>query len=377
MKIALMKIGSRIANNKRLDNVAMQEIFSIANTLTYTDNTVDIFSFVSEKDDPYKNIVFKDLRNEFPKKENYDCIIVLNGTANFFSGQENELQILTYNAISQFDGTVFYIITDANLLFRQIDTFVDSKEWGQKYKDKNLSIQSNKVYCIFQYSDSKQIQNNIQSFVNAKNGKTVDCIDTISFPFQHFLLFSDAKCNLSFNENFDIDLIYLGYNKPKRIPTLVKYFFDLPNDIKAEISFGKNNLKQFESYQYETSPTFIKQVKYREYFKQLQKSLSTVIIGDVQCKYDGIAARVYESIGINIVFIDKMYDPNFKIFKHDKLREFCYIDNKNDLIKRIRYLKQNTHIIKKIINLQVEDTKICKDEYAKRLHTIIKERINV
>lgn len=369
MRIALIRPRGRIANNKRLDTVVKYEIFSIVNMLAFKGIKTDIFSSISKTDEPYKDVIFKDLRYEMPSSDKYDALIVFNSSSLFFAGSENKLQILNYIAINKFDGKIFYFLNDTLALFKQIDKFVSLKEWGKKYNIEDLVIDDTKkqLYCISQYTDT----NKIQELIN-KQSNTIKFQKIIPFPFEHFLLFTDVKDDDVINTDFKTDLMYLGYNKPQRIPSLINFYFDIPEDISVTISFGKNKLSQFKNYNIKRFPTFTKYVKYTEYIKQLKTAMSTVIIGDLQQKYDARAARVYESIGINVVFVDVDYDTQMKIFKNDKLRKFCYIRNKDELITRIRYLKNNRHLIQKIIDAQVKDTCIDKNEYAEQFINILK-----
>ena len=78
------------------------------------------------------------------------------------------------------------------------------------------------------------------------------------------------------------------------------------------------------------------------------------------------------TISSNIVFIDESYDKNKRVFSNKFLRDICYVDNKCDIINKIRYIKSKPVLREEIINLQREDTKLDIKEYENNLTQLIR-----
>lgn len=104
----------------------------------------------------------------------------------------------------------------------------------------------------------------------------------------------------------------------------------------------------------------------------MNQAIATVIIGDkIYKKQSDLAQRIYESILSNVVtLIDSSYDFEKRTFKDSLLRDFCYVSSAGDVISRLEKLKDNA-FRKKIVDLQIEDTKIDINLYCRGLYEIL------
>lgn len=374
MKVALIKLGSRIAISSRATSGGTGEALSIIKMLTNSNVNVDVYTEILSKDEidnldfNIYNIedTYKDINNK-----NYNALIVLNGNVNYFGGVDSPPQTLNYYIINNFKGKVFYILCDCNLILKQVWKSIENKNWANNYKKDDINITRNDIIYISQPRDIIKLKNKL-----SKLDIIID--DIIHYPFEKFPLVTSEY--LQINPEYKYDISYGGtFRGGKREKDMIKFYFDYPEDIKVEM-FGKITESNFNKKLIENLrlPDFNKAVPYNEFNSKMSDSLATIIIGDPLYKQlDDLAQRIYESILVgNIVFIDSSYDYNKRVFKNEELIKFNYVSNKEEVIDRIRLLKEDKDLRNHIIELQRQDTKIDINKYCNDFVNIIKEKID-
>lgn len=374
MKVALIKLGSRIAISSRATSGGTGEALSIIKMLTNSNVNVDVYTEILSKDEidnldfNIYNIedTYKDINNK-----NYNALIVLNGNVNYFGGVDSPPQTLNYYIINNFEGKVFYILCDCNLVLKQVWKSIENKNWANNYKKDDINITRNDIIYISQPRDIIKLKNKL-----SKLDIIID--DIIHYPFEKFPLVTSEY--LQINPEYKYDISYGGtFRGGKREKDMIKFYFDYPEDIKVEM-FGKITESNFNKKLIENLrlPDFNKAVPYNEFNNKMSDSLATIIIGDPLYKQlDDLAQRIYESILVgNIVFIDSSYDYNKRVFKNEELIKFNYVSNKEEVIDRIRLLKEDKDLRNHIIELQRQDTKIDINKYCNDFVNIIKEKID-
>ena len=374
MKVALIKLGSRIAISSRATSGGTGEALSIIKMLTNSNVNVDVYTEILSKDEidnldfNIYNIedTYKDINNK-----NYNALIVLNGNVNYFGGVDSPPQTLNYYIINNFKGKVFYILCDCNLILKQVWKSIENKNWVNNYKKDDINITRNDIIYISQPRDIIKLKNKL-----SKLDIIID--DIIHYPFEKFPLVTSEY--LQINPEYKYDISYGGtFRGGKREKDMIKFYFDYPEDIKVEM-FGKITESNFNKKLIENLrlPDFNKAVPYNEFNNKMSDSLATIIIGDPLYKQlDDLAQRIYESILVgNIVFIDSSYDYNKRVFKNEELIKFNYVSNKEEVIDRIRLLKEDKDLRNHIIELQRQDTKIDINKYCNDFVNIIKEKID-
>jgi len=374
MKVAVIKLGSRIAISSRGTSGGTGEALSIIKMLTNAKVDVDVYTEILSKDEindldfNIYNIedTYKDINNK-----DYNALIVLNGNVNYFGGVDSPSQTLNYYIINNFKGKIFYILCDCNLLLKQVWKSIENKDWVNNYKKDDINITRNDIIYISQPRDISKLKNKL-----SKLDIIID--DIIHYPFEKFPLVTSEY--LQINPKYEYDISYGGtFRGGKREKDMVKFYFDYPEDIKVEM-FGKITESNFNKDLIKDLrlPIFNKAVPYNEFNNKMSNSLATIIIGDPLYKQlDDLAQRIYESILVgNIVFIDSSYDYNKRVFKNEELIKFNYVSNKEEVIDRIRLLKENEELRNHIIELQRQDTEIDINKYCNDFVNIIKEKIN-
>ena len=366
MKIAVIKLGSRIAIGSSGTSGGTGEALSVIQCLTTAGAEVTAYTKVLSKDSASSTFLVKDLIDNFDDINKNDVLVVLNGNVTYFGGQDDPYQTNNYKAINHFKGKVFYILCDINLVLKQIWNSIEKKEWADKYKKEDIYITRDDIVYVSQ-------PRNTDFVLDKARRQGVNVKEAIHFPFEKFPLVT-MKRPLPFNESPIKDISYGGtFRGGKREDDMVKFYFGYPEEVKIEM-FGKLSEKDFNPKKTDglRPPEFNGSVAYDEFPKRMNKAKSTIIIGDKEYKKaDDLAQRIYECIlSRNIVFIDSSYDFNKRVFKNEKLKKFCYVNNREDVIKRLSLISEKDRLA--ITEKQIEDTRIDVNEYCNELLNILK-----
>ena len=161
MKIAVLKLGARIAISSRGTSGGTGEVLSIIKMLTTAGCEVEAFTKILAKDEKPTDFSVLPIDQYYDKinDRNYDCLIVLNGSVNFFGGAEDREQILNYYIINNFKGNVFYVLCDPNLMLRQIWPSVAAKPWASNYQQKDIEIVRDDT-CVLRRTNTKDNKEN-------------------------------------------------------------------------------------------------------------------------------------------------------------------------------------------------------------------------
>ena len=366
MKVAVLKLGARIAISSTGTSGGTGETLSIINMLTTSGCEVDAYTKVIDKDITPSDFNVYNIEDtyDYITADNYDCLVVLNGNVNFFGGAEDRTQILNYVVINSFAGKVFYILCDPNLMLSQIWPSISSKSWASKYNKSDIEIVRDDIVYISQPRNVEKVH----SIAN----KSVSIANVIHYPFEKFPLLTTEPMN--FNENAEYDLLYGGtFRGGKREKDMIMFYFGLDNynvtmfgNIKeSNFKLNKQNL---------TPPKFEEPVSYDDFTDKMNKSIATVIIGDKLYKeLNDLAQRIYESINAgNIVLIDSTYDYDKLVFSNPELRKFNYVYTRNDVMDRLDKL-HDVEFRKHIYELQKSDINFNKIEYSNGFRKLLED----
>lgn len=344
-KIAVIKLGGRITYN-RMSAVGGEAVSLIK--LLNEDFEVHAFTKVLDLDAKFDfDFMIHDIEEEFEQINNmgFSKLIIINGNVNFFGGAEDRAQILNYHIINHFKGKLFYFLCDPYLGLKQIWKSIEKKEWGENYKLEDIYITRGDIICLHQPYDTYETQ-----AILCKDD--VKYKELIHFPFEYFpLIYKNEFDNRQYSIP-EIDLIYGGtIRSGRREKKLLKYYFNYPKDISVEL-FGNIKLEHFKKMNVGVAwnlPEFTKGVDYMEFVQKMSTSLVTVGITDEWSEGTNYTQRIYETLMSScILLLDEDFDPKRKLFDND----FFYVKDKDDVIKRIRALKQYKGTREKLLAIQ-------------------------
>ena len=368
MKVAVIKLGSRISVSSTGTSGGTGETLSIIKILTTAGVDVDAYTKVLSKDETPKDFKVYNIEDEYTNinSREYDALIILNGNVNYFGGVDDPAQTLNYHVINHFEGKVFYVMCDCNLLLKQIWPGVKKKKWGNNYKEEDILITRDDIVYISQARFTHKVKEKAKKYAPIK--------DVVYFPFEKFPLLTMKE--FPFNENTSYDLLYGGtFRGGRREDDMIKYYFGYDSQFKVEM-FGNISLDNFDFKKIENKrqPEFGKSVEYDKFGEKMAEANATVIIGDPLYKSWGdLAQRIYESIIIgNVVLIDSSYDFQKKVFSNDELKKFCYVSSVKEVEDRLLKIRDR-NFRKHIVDLQRADTYVNIELYSKGLRKIIEE----
>ena len=384
MKVALIKLGCRFSLNSKSKTGGVQEAISIIDMLTTSGIQVDVYDKILNGDAPSNNKLLNiysidkvesglfddDLPYyETVNDQGYDALIVLNGNVTYFGGEDRPHETKKLIILNEFKGKVFYIIGDFNLILKNNERSLLAKPWIHNYDGHKLSTDRDDIIYISQGKNVEKLFNDIN---NSSSKNTVHVKEVRYFPIEKFPWFTLE--NASFNESPEFDIIYGGnFRGGRREDDMIKYLFDYDESIKVkvfgEISEDRFNEKKIKDLR---KPLFVsKSYDYLTYCNELRKSKSIVIIGDGKDKlYNKAAARVFESVRMGLVlFIDESLDPNKTIFKNEELREFCYVNSREDIEERLKILSNEYR--EYLVDLERKDLDVSYIEYCKEFRELL------
>ena len=101
MKIAVVKLGARVSYSSQGTSGGTGEAISIINMLkSHADVTV--FTKILKKDKNPDDVTFVDIEDDC-NTANFDALVVINGSVNFFGGAEDWHQIMNYKIINIYE----------------------------------------------------------------------------------------------------------------------------------------------------------------------------------------------------------------------------------------------------------------------------------
>lgn len=347
MKVAVIKLGSRISFNANDTSGANGEARSICKMLRLGGAEVHIYTKILKKDTLVPDYVWHNI-SDGVQTTHYDALVVLNGNVNFFGGAEDAEQLMNYVYINSFHGPIFYLLCDPELTLKQVWSSVSKKSWVGNWKESELSIKRDDIVYLSQPRDVKMVLEDLK-----KNEVIPQQI--IHFPFEQFPCLNES---IGFNPNPTVDLSYGGTMRGgKRAKKMIKFYFGHPEDISVEM-FGKIEAKDFEDRLIAglRQPTFSGPVRYDEMLPKMNQAMCHCVIGDPWYeKINDMAQRAYESIWSSVItFIDSDLDGMRRVYGRDKnLADFLYVSDRAELSEKIQLIKADPRMRKQLLEDQI------------------------
>lgn len=367
MKVAVIKLGSRISFNANDTSGANGEARSICKMLKLGGADVHIFTKILKKDNLVADYRWHNIEEDHMTLGTFDALVVLNGNVNFFGGAEDKEQLLNYKMINHFYGPVFYLLCDPELTLKQVWPSVSKKSWANNWTEQMLGITRKDIIYISQPYDVEKVLGDLK-----KNEVVPSRI--VHFPFEKFPCLNEQ---LPFNPNPEVDLSYGGTMRGgKREKKMIKYYFGHPDDITVEM-FGKIEEKDFNLSKFGSPrpPAFTGPVKYDEMLPKMNCAMAHCVIGDPWYEQiNDIPQRLYESIWSSVItFVDADMDKLRRVYGVDKnLADFLYVNDRQELSEKIQLLKNDPTIRKQILQDQIKAVGFNAKEYSESFVNLIK-----
>jgi len=368
MKVAVIKLGSRISFNANDTSGANGEARSICKMLKLGGADVHIFTKILKKDNLVADYHWHNIEEDHMMLGAFDALVVLNGNVNFFGGAEDKEQLLNYKIINNFYGPVFYLLCDPELTLKQVWPSVSKKSWASNWTEQMLGITRKDIIYVSQPYDVEKVLGDLK-----KNEVIPSKI--VHFPFEKFPCLNSR---IPFNSTPEVDLSYGGTMRGgKREKKMIKYYFGHPDDITVEM-FGKISQEDFDLVKFSSPrpPIFTGPVKYDEMLPKMNRAMAHCVIGDPWYEQiNDIPQRLYESIWSSVItFVDADMDKLRRVYGVDKnLADFLYVNDRQELSEKIQLLKNDPTIRKQILQDQIKAVGFDSKAYCESFVNLIKD----
>lgn len=372
MIIGVVKLGARISFSSQGTSGGTGETLSIINMLCGAENVNPIvFTKILQKDVNPPNIEFRDILENTDNTGDLDCLIVLNGTVQFYGGAEDPYQLANYHIINNFKGPVFYILCDPELTFKQVWPSVSKKEWGNKYNQSDIEVKRSDIFYVCQPFNTEKVKNAL-----GKNEIT-NIRGFAHYPFEKFPFLNTPQ---KFNKEPMTHLSYGGTMRGgKRAKKMVKYYFGWPEDVTVEM-FGKIDLSDFNHKLIQGDvrpPIFTGPVQYDKMLHKMNQSMSHIVIGDPWYEeISDIPQRAAESIIAGCVtFIDSDIDKERRFYCNKDLIDFLYVNSREDVEDKLRLLMYDVQARKDILEEQIKAINFNSKDYCNGFIEILRDNL--
>ena len=319
----------------------------------------------------------EDMEKFFNEKK-FDYMLIINGSINCFGGAEDAMvpDLCIYRMMHYFPGKIFYCQCDLalNLLF-DVYGYISGKPWASKYNKDEYDISNKDITMITQAHD---LDAHLDE-VNKPKMYQFKRDQLKNFHFEKYPVIMPFA-HVERNASPTYDLGYGGTLRGgRRIKKLVKYYFGYPKEISVNL-YGKLDDPKLLEHAKKVHgddvvlPTFGTICNFVDNGKVLNQSLATIVIGDeIFERTQTVQQRAYQAMCANVVtFIDEDLDKKKEVFGHDEfLRKFMYVNNRDDVEKRILGIKKKPELIDYILKKQNEIISFNVDNWANDLANVI------
>jgi len=299
MKLAIAKIGATITFSANNSSAANADILYFLRQLEIDNHDITIITHKTRNTKIPKRIKFLEVAKT-PNIEEFDALLVFNGSINFFGGACDPNLLALYNMMRCSTIPIVYVNTDGQLYFKQLWPSIWKRDWAQNLHQNDYWVDPTRVSYLTQASDKARLE----KFIDSKD----DAIkpDSIRhYPIARTILAKHEKFIPKNETPYHLKTYDLGFGgatrntyKRKRI----EHYYNHPNTLL----FG--NLRGV------TAPLAKMQAKcsYQHFIRMMMMCKSTVIVGDEFYEDNHCTLRFYESLLADCVtYIDRRMDPHF------------------------------------------------------------------
>lgn len=385
MRIGVLKLGLKVDYSIEDNRGALSEAKILIDMLHRGGADVVLFTQIDQGDVfpdwlEHHDIYYSNHKFDI-NTYNIDKLVIINGSIEGPSQSKDAVILNAYNykAINTFNGKVYYLLCDPDLVLKQSIAENISKfgAWDEVSEAGDYQINRNDIRYIVQPYNTDIIFD----YINSSEDNCLILKNNIyHFPFEKFPCLYDNNI-YGYNENPKYDLMYGGSIRVgRRAYKIAKYLYGYSDDINV-LLFGKmdpellSNIARDEFGITDKHPNIEGLVPYNKFCNKLNSSLSTIVIGDKLYEdSNDIAQRCYESMMAQVVtFIDSDLDKKKIVFENNiVLKNFMYVSSQKELEQKIRFIKENEACRKYIIDYQNKLTQFDTKQYCEKLVNILK-----
>lgn len=304
----------------------------------------------------------------------YDEVYIFNTSINLFGGTYQYINLVTFKKLLSFKGKIYYVLSDPRFPCKDFGHYM-KKRLEASEDGKHLQSDRGPTDIITKEDCDKWTNEIFPEITIAFNGfdyerlykeytKSKRKCNHVKYPskcnwcqlmyFQQFgkkLMEEDKTILLDHCfEDKKYDLCYYGVNRKNE-----------RNEIIASLYAPKELSKLFIGLDVIDVPNskIIERTEREDLFPTICKNcLATVVIGDNYHNNNCITFRFYEAMLMDAVgLIYDAYDTDRKLIKNKFLLDFIYVKTADDVVDRLKRLREDKALYKKIIKLEREEVK--------------------
>lgn len=298
MKLAVCKIGANITFSSSNKSAANADILYFLRQLDVDDHEVTIHTHKTRNTFIPKRVGFKEI-SETESFNDYDKVLVFNGSINFFGGAIDLNLLQLYRALRNSDVPIVYINTDGALPMKQLWPSIWKREWAQDFEEDDFFVEPDQVTYVTQGRDVGKMLN----MVRQKPDRIIPrrCFH---YPLYETILAKHEKYitpNRIAFEDRPYDLGFGGYTRNTYKRKRIEHYYG--GHVHHTLLFG--NLRGCN-----TGKAIVRaKCSYQQFINTMKYCRGTIIIGDHFYEDNFFTLRMYESLlADNMVFIDERLD---------------------------------------------------------------------
>ena len=296
MKVAITKIGANITFSSSNKSAANADILYALRTLGTKGNEITIVTHKTRNTVLPKQLKFQEIQGT-KTFDDFDCVLVFNGSINFFGGAEDPNLLALYKALHHTSKRIFWIQTDGAMYMQKLQPLIWKRPWYDASQD--YSIDEGQIVYLTQGRDIDKMRNAVLSKKNAYNPDLI-----VHYPWEKTILSNWEKKIKVTNPPFSQREFTFGFGGATRNAYKKK---------KIETWYNKPNTLLFGNLRGVVAPFahMESKVSYQQMIPMMERCKATVIFGDELYNNNFRTLREYESILAGcLVLFDKEFNTD-------------------------------------------------------------------
>ena len=320
MKIAITKIGANITFSPNNGSAANADILYALRAMKGNRHEFTICTKKTSNTVLPKSLGLADIRG-VQHFNDYDCVLVFNGSINFFGGVCDDSLLALYRALHKTNIPIIFVQTDGALYFQDLWPLIHKREWAKGLFPLDYEVNPNNVYYLTQGRD---VNKTIEFLKTAKNA--IQPTNVYHFPWEQTILCSAEtdKVGLIKPSERIYDLGFGGYIRNSHKQRRIERYYD-EVDLKT-LLFG--NLRGIKLQHTKVLP----KVSFQSMVGYMSDCKASVIVGDYFYNDHFHTLRMYENLLAGCaVLIDRQLDTRGDFYHGIPHGEMFYVDKPNDV----------------------------------------------
>ena len=334
IKLLVSKIGANITLSNSNRSAANADFLYFLRTLDHSIFEVTVITHITRNTEIPGPLLLKEIQHEDLDFNDYDSIVIFNGSYNWFGGAECLNLKALYNKLAHSSIPIFWANTDGQLIMKQIEPLVKNRKWKDDYVDGKMYIDPERVTYITQARKLESIKKLIKSNINH-----VQTDKIVHFPWDQTIMSKHAnyfRKRIVPMDKRQWHFIYGGAPRNTYRRKRIELFYgSIPDSFNVKLFGNLNGLKVENCW-------VSGKVSYQQFVKETMEGKATIILGDEFYEDNFHTLRMYESIlASTIVLVDNKFDSNHLFFGDDSRFDICYVSSGQEAVKVLIDVSKN------------------------------------